>query len=126
MIRYYLAPIFWAGVILFLSSVPSNDLPDFSFWTLFTFDKFAHVAMYGVLSFQIMKACVRQYANWSIRYNAVKVTFFTATLYGGLIEIFQAYVLTDRHGDWMDLISNIVGIIVGIAIFKLIFHETTR
>ena len=126
MIRYYLAPIFWAGVILFLSSVPSTDLPDFSFWTFFTFDKFAHVAMYGVLSFQVMKACVRQYANWSIRYNAVKVTLFTVILYGGLIELFQEFILTDRHGDWLDLISNIVGTIIGITIFKLIFFEYTR
>ncbi|MBL0340350.1 MAG: VanZ family protein [Bacteroidetes bacterium] len=123
MIRYYLAPLFWAGIILFLSSIPSNDLPDFSFWTLFSFDKFAHVVMYAILSFQVMKACVRQYANKSLRYKAVKVSVVTGVIYGGLIELFQEYMLTDRYGDWMDLISNIVGTILGIVLFKLIFFE---
>lgn len=121
MIRYYLAPIFWACIILFLSSIPSNDLPDFSFWTLFSFDKFVHAGMYGVLSFQVMKACVRQFANKSLRYNAVWVTLVIGTVYGGLIELFQEYVLTDRSGDWMDLIANIVGTILGIILFRLIF-----
>ncbi|HMT30894.1 MAG TPA: VanZ family protein [Bacteroidia bacterium] len=116
-----MAPIFWAGIILFLSSIPSNDLPDFSFWTIFSFDKFAHTAMYMVLSFQVMKACVRQYANWFLRYNAVKVTFISVTVYGGLIELFQEYMLTDRYGDWMDLLCNVLGAIIGIVLFKWIF-----
>ncbi len=126
MIRYYLAPLFWAGIILFISSIPSNDLPDFSFWTLLSFDKFAHLAMYSVLSFQVIKSCIRQYANKKIRYYAVRVTFVTCTIYGGMIELFQEYVLLDRTGDWMDLIANIVGIILGIVLFKLIFFEYIR
>lgn len=82
--------------------------------------------MYGVLSFQVMKACVRQFANKSLRYNAVWVTLVIGTVYGGLIELFQEYVLTDRSGDWMDLIANIVGTILGIILFRLIFFEYIR
>lgn len=82
--------------------------------------------MYGILSFHVMKACVRQYANWWIRYNAVRVSFVFGTIYGGLIELFQENYLTDRHGDWMDLISNIIGTIFGIVLFKYIFNDYIR
>jgi len=126
MFRFYLAPLFWALTILILSSIPSKELPDFSFWKLFSFDKFVHVAMYGILSFQVMKACVRQYANWWLRYNAVRVSLVFGTIYGGLIELFQENVLIDRHGDWMDLISNIVGTILGIFLYRYIFNDYIR
>ena len=126
MLRFFLAPLFWALTILIISSIPSKELPDFSFWKLFSFDKFVHVAMYGILSFQVMKGCVRQYANWWLRYNAVRVSLVFGTIYGGLIELFQENVLTDRHGDWMDLISNIVGTILGIFLFRYIFNDYIR
>ena len=126
MLRYYFSPLFWAATILFLSSIPSKELPDFSFWKLFSFDKIAHVVMYCIFSFQVMKSCVRQYANWTLRYNAAKVAAITSIVYGGLIEVFQEYVLRDRHGDWIDLISNIIGTFIGIWLFKKVFIQYIR
>jgi|SRR5688572_5481274 len=126
MLRYYFTPLFWAAVILFLSSVPTSELPDFSFWKLFTFDKVAHVFMYGVFSFQVMKSCIRQYANWYLRFNAGKVAGVTSIAYGGLIELFQEFALMDRHGDWMDLVADIIGALLGIWLFKIVFVEYLR
>jgi VanZ family protein len=126
MLRYYLSPLFWAVTILFLSSIPSNELPDFSFWKFLSFDKVVHVSMYTILSFQIMKACVRQYANWTLRYNAARVAIISGSIYGGLIELFQQYVLIDRHGDWLDLIANIAGTFLGVVLFKKIFKQYIR
>jgi VanZ family protein len=126
MLRYFLAPLFWAIIILFFSSIPSSDLPDFSFWKLISFDKFAHVCMYSLLSFLIMKACFRQYSSWFIRYNAIKVTTFAGIIYGGFIELLQEYALVDRYGDWMDMVANAVGVFLGIVVFRLIFFEYIR
>ena len=126
MLRYFLAPVFWAAIIFFLSSIPSEDLPDFSFWRLISFDKFAHACMYGMLAFLLMKACYRQYSSWYIRYNAIKITAVAAIVYGGLIEIYQELLLADRYGDWLDLIANIIGAFLGIFIFRLIFFEYIR
>jgi len=126
MLRYFLAPFFWAAIIFFLSSIPSADLPDFSFWRLISFDKFAHACMYGMLSFLLMKACYRQYSSWFIRYNAIKFTAIAGIVYGGLIEIYQELLLPDRYGDWLDLIANIIGTFLGIFIFRLIFFEYIR
>ena len=124
--RNFLVPLCWALVILIFSSVPSDDIPDFSFWTLISFDKIAHAGMYGLLSFLTMKACLKQFSSRYIRYNAVKVTSISGIIYGGLIELFQQYALTDRYGDWMDFIADVIGTFVGILIFKMIFSEYVR
>ena len=82
--------------------------------------------MYGILSFQVMKSCIRQYANWTLRYNAAKVAAITSIAYGGAIELLQEFVILDRHGDWIDLVSNILGTFIGIRFFKIIFVQYIR
>jgi VanZ family protein len=126
MLRYFLAPLFWASTILFFSTIPAEDLPNFSFWRLFSFDKVIHAAMYGLLAFLVMKAALRQYSSWYLRYNAVKVTAIGVTAYGALIELYQELLLTDRYGDWMDVLANLIGTILGICIFRIIFFEYIR
>ncbi len=121
-----MAPLFWAATILFFSSIPSSELPDFSFWKLFSFDKIVHTVMYALLAFLVMKASLRQYSNWFIRYNAVKVTAVSVTLYGGAVELFQEFLLTDRTGEWLDFVANTAGAFLGIWIFRLIFFEYIR
>jgi VanZ family protein len=126
MFRSFLAPLAWALLILFFSTIPSADLPDFSFWTLVSFDKFAHVVMYAVLSFQVMKGSIRQYANKMLRYNATKVAVISSIIYGGAIELFQEYMLTDRYGSFLDMLANIIGAFLGIVIFRWIFTGYLR
>src|SRR4030095_8742742 len=126
MIRYYYSPLFWAATILFLSSIPSHELPDFSFWKFLTFDKFVHISLYGIFSFHIMKSCIRQYANWVIRYNATHIAIITAIVYGALIEVLQEFVIEDRNGDWLDMVANGVGAWLGTVVFKRIFYQYIR
>lgn len=82
--------------------------------------------MYAFLTFQVMKACVRQYANWTIRYNATRIAIISCIIYGGLIELMQEYLLVDRYGDWMDLIANIAGTFLGVWLFKKLFIQYIR
>lgn len=82
--------------------------------------------MYGVLSFQLMRGCIRQYASWKLRYNATKFSVIASIGYGGLIELYQQYFLTDRFGDWTDLAANVVGTILGVMVFRIIFSDYIR
>lgn len=126
MFRFFLAPIFWAAIILFLSSIPSKDLPNLSFWDLIKSDKIGHVIMYSVLAFQLMKSCIRQSASWKLRYNATAFALAVSISYGALIEIYQQFFLADRYGDWIDLLANAVGTFLGVFAFRLIFSEYIR
>jgi VanZ family protein len=123
MLRYFFSPLFWAGTILFLSSIPSDEIPHFDLWDLLSFDKLVHISMYGIFSFQIMKSCIRQYANWLLRYNAAKIAVITSSLYGVIIEILQEFVMTDRHFDWLDIVANVIGAFTGIYLFRKIFRQ---
>ncbi len=82
--------------------------------------------MYCIFSFQVMKACVRQYANWILRFNAGKVAAITSIIYGALIELLQEFILMDRHGDWIDFLFNIIGTFLGIRLFRIIFVQYLR
>lgn len=82
--------------------------------------------MYGVLSFQLMKGCIRQYASWRLRYNATLFSVIVSVGYGGLIELYQQYILTDRYGDWVDMVANVAGTILGVMIFRFIFSDYIR
>ena len=126
MFRYYFTPLFWALTILFFSSIPSKELPDISFWRIFTFDKMAHIALYGIFSFQIMRTCIRQYARWNIRYHAASIAAVVSILYGAGIELMQHYLIADRYGDWLDFVANIIGTFTGILLFKKIFYQYIR
>jgi VanZ family protein len=126
MLKHFVAPLFWAGIILFLSSIPSNDIPSFELWDLVKSDKIGHVIMYFVLSFQLMRGCIRQYASWKLRYNATSFAATMSIAYGGFIELYQHYFLTDRYGDWVDLAANAVGTILGVVAFRMIFSDYIR
>ena len=126
MIRYYLSPLVWAAIILLLSSLPSKSLPELTFWEWLGVDKIAHVILYAVLVFQVMRSCIRQYANWNLRYHAKRVAIVTSMVYGGLIELYQEYILTDRNGDWFDMIANLAGAFLGVWLFRLVFFQYIR
>lgn len=82
--------------------------------------------MYAVLAFQLMRGCIRQYGSWKLRYNATPFTMVISISYGGAIELYQQYFLSDRYGDWLDLASNVVGTILGVLAFRMIFSDYIR
>lgn len=126
MLRFFIAPLFWAGIILFLSSIPAKDLPELTFWDLIRSDKLGHIFMYGILAFQLMRSLVRQYSSWQLRYYATVIAFIISVMYGGLIEVYQHYLIADRFGDWIDFLANIIGTFLGVVAFRFIFKEYLR
>jgi VanZ family protein len=125
-LRSFYPSIIWMAVIMFLSAIPGEDMPDFSFWRLFSFDKLVHASFYMVLSFLIVKGCIKQYKNPRIRNNSGLIAISTSVIYGGIVEIIQELYLTDRYGDWLDLLANTMGAVAGVILFRLIFFEYIR
>lgn len=120
MLRNFFLPGFWAISILFLSSIPSDELPDFSFWNLIGIDKLAHVFMYGIFAFLISRAYAIQSSNSAISFNSGKIAATISIIYGGLIEVWQEYILTYRYGEWLDFLFNVLGTFLGIWIYRKI------
>jgi len=125
-VRSFYPSLFWMGVIFFLSIIPGSDLPNFSFWRIFSMDKLIHAILFSILSFQLMNACIRQYNHTFIRKNSVIIALAGAIIYGGFVELYQDMYLIDRYGNWLDILANIVGAVAGVAIFRIIFFKYIR
>ena len=42
---------------------------------------------------------------------------FGCVAYGGMLEVMQATVFSQRSGDWLDFIANSFGCIMGFLVF---------
>lgn len=93
--------------VLCLIPVPETRLADVPF-----IDKWAHMVMYGGLTFLFwtelrfsrLRPPLSRCAVWGV---AVPV------LMSGLLELLQTYATTCRSGDWADFAANAVGVALG-------------
>ncbi len=88
--------VFSLIVITTLSLIPLPESAEFP-----VSDKFQHFFAYGVLIFPV---ALRQPKYWLL-----VACFFIA--WSGMIELVQPYL--NRHGEWLDLLANFGGILLG-------------
>lgn len=109
--------LIWALVILALSVTPGQELPEVNFWE---FDKFAHIGVYGLLSFLCAIAFVPQYQGSFWRLRRSWVLWIVIALYGLAIEGVQGAWIPQRYFDVFDLMANIIGSTLGLFAFIII------
>jgi len=110
-LRKTIAAIYLA-IIAVLSLMPGRDLPHFTVFP--EIDKVVHFSMYFGLSFL---AC------WSfeIRRDRMIPIYLLLTgvfMYGVLMEILQRTMHNGRNFEFMDMVANLTGAIVGILIYR--------
>lgn len=106
--------LFWLGFFatIFLTLMPSRDIPQsFIFW-----DKAQHALAFFLLMLTGSIAYAKKY-YWVL----IGLVF-----YGASIEVMQKYFTYTRSGDVSDLIADILGILVGLIVFKLIEHRLLK
>lgn len=119
MLRYviqYKFSILLAIVIALLSLAPSNRLPDSFLYSIPYIDKIAHCIMYGSLSFVALmeNRCSLQ---CSVHHLIIILVILVSS---ALIEILQATVVPGRTAEWIDLLSNSLGLLGGYLCFRLL------
>lgn len=122
-IRRHIFTLLTFLLIAALSLMPAQEFPqtDIQFA-----DKWAHWVMYGFLTLVMGIECVlrdeylrkkastsglheqahksKGTAIWQFLFIAI-----IASVFGGLMELGQAYLTTSRHGDWLDVYANSFG-----------------
>ena len=125
-------------LIAVLSLMPAQEFPqtDIQFA-----DKWAHWVMYGFLTLVMGIDYVlrdeylstKPSASWHQRLAHKNkgtaiwqflVIFIVASVYGGLMELGQAYLTTSRHGDWLDVLANSFGALCALVLL-IIYHLFT-
>jgi VanZ family protein len=102
---FFLAALFWTGVILFFCLIKSSDIPQISIQNL---DKVIHAFFHFVfvwLWFLFLKKKLSSSSN----FNLLAVTFVFSFILGILIEMMQQFFTVTRTADILDILANISG-----------------
>lgn len=106
----FTAAFLWALIIFGLCSTPGRFIPTTSWLELLSFDKLVHASMFFILC-TLCLAGVKAHGQP----DYMNVIFaLLAIAYGGLLEILQAKVFSQRSGDWLDFIANSFGCLMAI------------
>ena len=109
----------WAVLILFISGMPGDQIPQSRLWMIPQFDKIVHMGLYFPLGF-FLAAEFRLSHHLVLRRYATVFTLLLVAIYGGLIEIGQDYLFVNRSADWWDFLSDILGGFLGILAFQYV------
>ncbi len=115
--KRYLKCYFWSLLatvcVTVVSLIPIPELPDMPDVPLI--DKWGHFVMYGGLSCAVWFDICRHRLKpgfWTI----ACLTFVFPIVWGGLMELGQAYLTTFRSGDWWDFVANSVGVVIAVPV----------
>ncbi len=97
--------VFVGGLVLttVLLLIPSYSIPKaFDFY-----DKAQHVLVFVTLTVAGLLAFAKH----------GKTVALGLICYGGLMEVLQSLLTTTRHGEWLDWLTDGVGILVGVGVY---------
>ena len=109
-VRRWLPPLLWAGVILFVTSLPSGVFPR----EVTPYDKYAHFAMYGLFAVLL----TRDMSQVTGRWRAAILSVMIAVALGAADEWHQRFI-PGRSSDVGDWRMDSVGAAGGAVLFAL-------
>ena len=110
--------ISWALLILILSTItpPALEIPDL--FDLLAPDKIAHFLFYAVFVILFTNGFSKMPTGTRWSRNQFSIPLIGGIIYGGLIEIYQGYILTNRTADYVDFIANCIGSLLGWGLMR--------
>ncbi len=81
-------------------------------------DKFLHSLAYLILTYSWLFAIKKSHLNLKTKILIGFVVF----LFGIILEILQSSLTIYRHGDYLDIIANTLGIVLAIVTFNFLFR----
>jgi len=110
--RHYWPAILWAVFIFIMCTIKLGS-EESSPWFFPGFDKLVHCGFYFALVVFFCYGSIRQHLPAILSYKRILLVTLIAIIFGGAIELLQAYVFTWRDGDWADLFADAVGACMG-------------
>ena len=111
---------------MILCGMPGSYFPKVrSFWEWLGPDKIVHSLMFAAFAFCTAAGYRQEYQERSSTYR-IKLQAITLAItisYGALTEILQTYVFIGRYGSIYDFYADVIGCVLGVFIFKIIFRK---
>ena len=119
MLKYLfsITAIGWTLILTILSLISLESAPKFGFSFA---DKIAHGLVYFIFAIVWFFSFSKGVTNEFFRKNALIASTIFAIVYGICVEIMQETLVTNRQGDWKDVLANTVGTILAILLIKYI------
>jgi glycopeptide antibiotics resistance protein len=112
--------LLWALLILILCGIPGKDLPHSDFLDLLNFDKLVHAGIFFVQVVMLIHGFRKQTAFAFLGRHAGIIATALSVIYGGLMELMQGALFSDRSPDINDFIANSFGCVAGWMVFNII------
>ena len=113
-------------IIMILCGLPGSCIPKVrTFWEWLSPDKIVHTVMFACFAFSIMFGYRKEYCERekAYRVNLQLITLLVSVSYAALTEVLQAHVFIGRCGSVYDFFADVIGCVLGIFIFKIIFRK---
>lgn len=87
--------------------------PNFNFFSTHVLDKIVHFAVFFLQAWLLCKAWFEM--GKAIPKNGM---FWVLVAYGAIIELLQKFVFTERSGDVIDLVADLLGVLAAFWLFE--------
>lgn len=111
---FVVLPLAWAAFVLVSTLTPARAMPDTPRWELLSFDTAAHAFVFWLLAVLSVFSARRQRWSATLRTHAFRVVLLGAVGMGAFIELLQMRMNLGRHGEWSDLLSDSLGVVLGL------------
>lgn len=110
-----LAAILWTLIIFILCCTPGQYIPTTNWLELLSFDKFVHASIFFTLAILWL---IYLFKSNKQSNTSMILSILLCIAYGGMLEIMQATIFSNRSGDWLDFIANSFGCLMGLWFFS--------
>lgn len=123
-LKYNYPTLLWATVIMFLTLLPAASMPQVPAWELISMHTLAHAIVFFILAVLMLRGFTRQSQYPGLSRQAALPVLVISVLFGAGIEWLQMVLDWGRQGDFMDVISNTIGTISGVAAYYWILRRS--
>ena len=122
-VRNYWKSIVVAIVIFHLSTAPGSEFENIP--TFPNEDKLVHFLMYFGFAFVLLWDSFNRFGFAISRQKKIMLLLIIGlpVIWGGSMELIQAFFTTTRTGDWLDELTNTIGTIAGFFVGKWILPK---
>lgn len=80
-------------------------------------DKFVHALMYAVLTIALL---IPNMVSKRFAWHSYLTAGLTAFVYGGVMELLQAYCTATRTAEWADMLADGAGVVIALVLVERI------
>jgi len=115
-LKYLLPAIIWSFIILWLISIPGSSIPETPFLNIPHFDKLVHAIIFAVFAFLVSYGLFMQKNSVFSRYHYT-ITLVLGVVFSVVTEWIQLEFVVGRSGEFMDLVADLAGCLLGMIAF---------